>query len=52
MFQVIGIIFGVVSIVPVLKFIDEDSMTRAEKILYPIIGISSSVLCFICMLSR
>lgn len=39
MFQVIGIIFGVVSIVPMLKFIDEDSMTRAEKMIYPIIGI-------------
>lgn len=51
MFQVLGIIFGVVSIVPILKFIDEGSMSRTEKMVYPIIGIGSSVLCFICMTS-
>lgn len=39
MFQVIGIIFGFVSIVPISKFIDEDSMPLAEKMIYPIIGI-------------
>lgn len=46
MFQVLGIIFGVVSIVPILKFIYEDSIKRTKKIVYPIIGIESSVLCF------
>ena len=51
MFQVIGIIFGFVSIVPISKFIDEDSITRTKKIVYPIIGIESSVLCFICLIS-
>lgn len=46
MFQVLGIRFVVVSIVPILKFIYEDSITRTQKIVYPIIGIESSVLCF------
>lgn len=45
MFQVLGIIFGVVSIVPILKFIDEGSMTRTEKMVYPIIGLFSLLLC-------
>jgi hypothetical protein len=50
-FQVIGIIFGFISIVPILKFIYEDSITRTKKIVYPIIGIESSVLCFLCLIS-
>lgn len=44
MFQVLGIIFGVVSIVPILKFIDEGSMTRTEKMMYPIMGVFSLLL--------
>ena len=51
MFQVLSIIFGVVIIVPILKFIYEDSITRTKKIVYPFIGIESSVLCFLCLIS-
>lgn len=51
MFQVLCIIFGFISIVHILKFIDEDSITRAKKIVYPFIGIESSVLCFLCLIS-
>ena len=51
MFQVLGIRFGFVSIVPILKFIYEESITRTKKIVYPIIGIESSGLCFLCLIS-